>query len=83
MLTPGGWVSASIVGAPAVPTVPGLVPAVGKKNGVVLDIAENMNFLPLVGLRAQLSEVPRSATYNSEAGKDNGRSLLNTKLRRP
>jgi len=56
-----------------------------EKNGVVLDIAENMNFFPLAGLRAQLSEVARSAPYdaNSESGKENGRSLLNTKLRRP
>jgi uncharacterized Ntn-hydrolase superfamily protein len=56
-----------------------------EKNGVVLDIAENMNFFPLAGLRAQLSEVPRSTRYDadSEAGKENGRSLLNAKLRRP
>ena len=56
-----------------------------ERNGVVLDIAENMNFFPLAGLRAQLSEVARSAPYdaNSESGKENGRSLLNTKLRRP
>ena len=55
------------------------------RKGVVLDIAENMNFFPLAGLRAQLSGVARSAPYDadSEAGKENGRSIFNTKLRRP
>jgi uncharacterized Ntn-hydrolase superfamily protein len=56
-----------------------------EKNGVVLDIAENMSFLPLVGLRAQLSEAGRSATYetSADARKENGSSTSNTKLRRP
>jgi uncharacterized Ntn-hydrolase superfamily protein len=56
-----------------------------EKNGVVLDIAENMNFLPLVGLRAQLSKAARSSPFDasSDTRKDNGSIAPNTHFRRP
>ena len=59
----------------------------GSKNqkGIVLDIEENMSFLPLVGLRAQLSEAGRGAPHDafSDNRKEDSGGALHTKLRRP
>jgi hypothetical protein len=56
-----------------------------ERNGVVLDIAENMNFFPLVGLRAQLEQTNRSAPFwaSSDAIKENRSRSASTTLRKP
>jgi len=56
-----------------------------EKNGVVLDIAENMNFFPLAGLRAQLEQTNRSTPFwsSSDAIKKNPSRPATTTLRRP
>ena len=56
-----------------------------EKNGVVLDIAENMNFLPLVGLRAQLEQTNRSTPFWSSSGaiKESPSRPATTTLRKP
>lgn len=56
-----------------------------EKNGVVLDIAENMNLLPLVGLRAQLEQTNRSTPFWSSSGaiKESPSRPATTTLRKP
>ena len=56
-----------------------------EKNGVVLDIAENMNFFPLVGLRAQLEQTNRSTPFWSSSGaiKESPSRPATTTLRKP
>jgi uncharacterized Ntn-hydrolase superfamily protein len=56
-----------------------------EKNGVVLDIAENMNFFPLAGLRAQLEQTNRSTPFwaSSDAIKENRSRSTSTTLRKP
>jgi uncharacterized Ntn-hydrolase superfamily protein len=55
-----------------------------EKNGVVLDIAENMNFFPLVGLRAQLDKVRHfSQTARDSDSPENSTTSKAAGLRRP
>ena len=56
-----------------------------EKNGVVLDIAENMNFFPLVGLRGQLEQTNHPTPFwtSSDSIKDNSIRPSTTTLRKP